>query len=75
MNSADATHECQHAVARVAAAQLDRLPISDRIMVCLGIASLYPPESREAISAKRHAEALRSIEEQQLLLNSVLNQS
>lgn len=63
---------CQRLVASVAASQLDRLSTSDRILVCEGIASLYPPESREAATARHHAEALRGIEQQQLLLNDIL---
>jgi hypothetical protein len=63
---------CRHLVASVAASQLDRLSTSDRIMVCEGIASLYPTESREAGAARDHAEALRTIEQQQLLLTDLL---
>lgn len=63
---------CRRVVARVAAGQLDRLSTSDRILVCEGIASLYPEASREASAAKDHATALREIEQQQLLLNGLL---
>jgi hypothetical protein len=73
MSTPDPIHECRHAVARVAASHLDRLPLSERIMVCLGIASLYPDGSQEAVSARQHAEALREVERQQLLLTGLLN--
>lgn len=63
---------CRKMVAKVAAAQLDHLSTGDRIMVCHGIASLYPAESSEARAAMEHAEALRGIEHQQLLLTSLL---
>jgi hypothetical protein len=63
---------CRHLMASVAAGQLDRLPTSDRIMICEGIASVYPSESREAVAAREHADALRSIEQQQLLLTDLL---
>lgn len=64
--------ECRKMVAKIAAGQLDHLSTGDRILVCLGIASLYPPESSEARTALQHAEALREIERQQLLLTSLL---
>ena len=62
----------QRMVARVAARHLDTLPTSDRIMVCEGIASLYPAQSTEAQQALAHAEALRIIDRQQLLLKELL---
>lgn len=72
MSNPDHIEMCRRVVARVAAAQLDRLSTSDRILVCEGIASLYPLESRESTTARDHAEALRSIEHQQLLLTDLL---
>lgn len=71
MNNDQVMH-CQRLVARVAAAHLDSLPISDRIMVCEGIASLYPVDSREATTAREHADCLRSVEQQQLILKDLL---
>lgn len=64
--------EARRMVARIAARHLDALPITDRIMVCEGIASLYPKESKEAITARQHADDLRSIDHQQLLLTELL---
>ena len=69
------TLACQRLVARVAASQLDSLSTSDRIMVCEGIASLYPEQSSEAITAREHASSLRMIERQQLLLTDLLKNS
>ena len=70
----NATNECRRAVARVAAANLDSLTTTDRIMVCEGIASLYPEQSSEAIAARDHAAHLRTVERQQLLLTDLLTQ-
>lgn len=64
--------ELRRAVARVAAENLDALPISRRIMVCEGIATFYPPQSSEAIAAREHANQLREVERQQLLLTEIL---
>jgi hypothetical protein len=69
------TLDCQRLVAQVAAAQLDALTISDRIMVCEGIASLYPAQSSEALAAREHAQSLRAVERQQLLLTDLFKRS
>ena len=66
---------CQRLVAKVAATQLDALSTSDRILVCEGIASLYPEQSSEAITARQHAADLRKIERDQLLLTDLLKSS
>jgi hypothetical protein len=55
--------------------QLDALSTSDRILVCEGIASLYPEQSSEAITARQHAADLRKIERDQLLLTDLLKSS
>lgn len=68
-----AIQECRHAVASVAAMHIDALPISKRVMVCEGIASLYPEQSSEAIAAREHADQLRAVERQQLLLKNLFN--
>lgn len=65
--------DCRRAVARVAAMNLDSLPTGERIMVCEGIASLYPEQSSEAIATREHAEHLRAVERQQLLLKNLFN--
>lgn len=62
----------RRAVARVAAAHLDELSTSQRVLVCEGIATLYPEQSSEAIAAREHAEHLRKVERQQLLLTELL---
>jgi hypothetical protein len=67
------TESSRRLLARVAAAHLDTLTTTERIMVCEGIASLYPEQSSEAITAREHAEHLRTVERQQLLLTSLLN--
>ena len=72
MSISSAIQESRQAVARVAAANLDTLSTSDRIMVCEGIASLYPEQSSEARAAREHAEQLRKVERQQLLLTDLL---
>lgn len=64
---------CRRAVARVAAMHLDTLSTSDRILVCEGIASLCPEQSSEAIAAREHAEQLRAVERQQLMLKNLFN--
>ncbi len=65
-------NDCLRKVAKIAARHLDTLTASDRIMVCEGIASLYPSDSEEAKHAIQHAEALRVIDRQQLLLKQLL---
>lgn len=62
----------RRAVARVAAMHLDELSTSQRVLVCEGIATLYPAESSEARAAREHASHLREIERQQLLLTELL---
>lgn len=62
----------RRAVASVAARHLDELPTAERILVCEGIATLYPAQSSEAIAAREHAEQLRAVERQQLLLKDLL---
>lgn len=64
--------ECLRKVARVAARNLDNLPTNERIMVCEGIASLFPDHSSEAAAARDHALSLRTVERQQLLLKELL---
>lgn len=70
-----AIDQTRRAVARVAAMHLDELSTSDRILVCEGIASLYPEQSSESITARQHAADLRKIEHQQMLLTDLLKSS
>lgn len=70
---AEFVQECRHLVAVTAVAASEAMPLSKRIMIYRGLASLFPDGSDEARHAQEVAEALDIAERQQLRLTNILD--